>query len=122
MCYNVRLVDLVANALIAIKEEGMNITFLTFSKLEEYGARVVNYLKDIGKDAVLLLSRDRTEDFFDTYRDLFQESEENGERGVALCRNVTPSELIQKFRGYLPLDLLLAFISPDSVDVLGITA
>ena len=64
MSYNVRLVDLVANALIAIKEEGKNITFLAFSALEEYGARVVHYLKEKGKDAVLLLSRDRTDDFF----------------------------------------------------------
>ncbi len=122
MCYNVRLVDLVVNAFIAIKQKGENITFVTFSKLEKYGASVVNYLNNIQQDAVLLLSRDRTEDFFDEFSDLFEAHEEKGERGVALCRHVTLSELIRRFRGYLPLDLLLAFASPDSIKALDIPA
>ena len=122
MCYNVRLVDLVANALIAVKQKGMDVAFFSFSTLEKYGACVVDYLKKIGQEAVLVLSRDKTEDFFDEFADIFKAHEENGERGVALCRKVTPSELIQRFRGYLPLDMLLAFISAESVQVLGISA
>ena len=122
MCYNVRLVDLVANALIAIKQKGKNITFLAFSQLEKYGACVVEYLKEKGKEAVLLLSRDRTEEFFDEFSDLFEEHEEGGERGVALCKHVTSSELIHRFRGYLPLDLLLALASPDNIKALDILA
>lgn len=121
MCYNVRLVDLVANALIVVKQKKMNVVFFSFSTLEKYGAYVVNYLKKNNQEAVLVLSRDKTEDFFDEFADLFKAHEENGEHGVVLCRNdITSSELIQKFRGYLPLDLLLAFVSNESIRALGI--
>ena len=123
MCYNVRLVDLVANALIAVKQKGMDVAFFSFSTLEKYGACVVDYLKKIGQEAVLVLSRDKTEDFFDEFADIFKAHEENGEHGVILCNNnVTSSELIQRFRGYLPLDMLLAFVSTESIKALGITA
>ena len=116
------LVDLVANAFIANKKTGKNSDFLAFSTLEKYGECVVANLKAKGQDAVLLLSRDRTDDFFDEYGDLFEARQEKGERGVALCRQVSTSELIQRFRGYLPLDLLLALVSPKCVEASGITA
>ncbi len=123
MCYNVRLVDLVANALIAVRQKGMDVVFFSFSRLEKYGACVVDYLRKKGQEAVLVLSRDKTEDFFDEFADIFKAHEENGERGVALCKsNVTLDELIRRFRGYLPLDLLLAFVSAESVQALGVTA
>ena len=69
MCYNVMLVDLVANAFIANKKTGKNSDFMAFSTLEKYGECVVAKLKAQGQDAVLLLSRDRTDDFFDEYSD-----------------------------------------------------
>ena len=123
MCYNVRLVDLVANALIAVKQKGMDVVFFSFSTLEKYGAYVVDFLKKKGQEAVLVLSREKTEDFFDEFADIFKAHEENGEHGVILCNNnVTSSELIQRFRGYLPLDMLLAFVSTESIKALGITA
>ena len=121
MCYNVRLVDLAANAMIETNREGGGRTFFPFSVLEEYGKRVVKHLEKQKIDAELLLSRNWTEVFLDEYDDVFELKEENGKRGVALCsKEVDAKKLIQRFRGYLPLDLLLAYVASDSIQALGI--
>ena len=53
--------------------------FLTYHEIESYGAEVVQILQ------------------------------ENGEKGISLKEGKEAEDLIQQFRGYLALDVLLAF-------------
>ena len=52
--------------------------------------------------------------------DFFEEHEENGEKGISLKEGKEAEDLIQQFRGYLALDVLLAFVNQRSVQVLGV--
>lgn len=64
--------------------------FLTYHEIESYGAEVVQILQ------------------------------ENGEKGISLKEGKEAEDLIQQFRGYLALDVLLAFVNQRSVQVLGV--
>ena len=44
------------------------------------------------------------------------------DEGIRLKENVSVSELWEKFRGYLSVDVMLAFMDKVSVSALGVTA
>nr|WP_304432213.1 hypothetical protein [Acutalibacter muris] len=112
--------DLAANALIEVFDGGRR--FLTYREIEEYGNEVVRILNAKQEEAVLILSRNSTNDMYRDYSAFFEETEENGERGVHLKDNKSCEDLIDAFRGYLPLPLLLAFVDQRSRQVLGVVA
>lgn len=93
--------------------------FLTYGEIETYGAEVVQILKENGEKAVLILSRERTDAFFRNYSEYFEEREQNGKKGILLKEDKEVRDLIQQFRGYLALDVLLAFMNKRSIQVLG---
>ena len=68
----------------------------------------------------MILSRESTNALFRNYSDFFQEKSQNGERGIELKRDVTLEKLINQFRGYLALDVLMAFVNENSVQALGV--
>lgn len=119
MCYYIGIEDLAANALIESLKKG-NKRFLTYTEIENYGAKVVQILNESDEKAILILSRDSTNTLFRNYSDFFEEKENNGERGICLRDEIDVKQLIQKFRGYLALDVLLAFMNERSVSVLGV--
>ena len=114
MCFYIGIEDLAANAMIEMLKKGGQ-RFLTYNEIEMYGAEVVQILKE----AVLILSRENTDALFRNYSEFFEESEQNGKRGIKLKENKEVEDLIQQFRGYLALDVLLAFMNQRSVQVLG---
>lgn len=71
-----------------------------------------------GEKAVLILSRESTNALFRNYSDFFQENNVNGEMGIELKKEVTLENLINQFRGYLALDVLMAFVNENSVQAL----
>ena len=119
MNYYILTAELIANALIeSVQKYGRD--FLTFKQIENYGSKVVEILNHKGIEAVLLLSRYATNDMLMDYADYFVEIEilrSNGEKeyGIKLCDNVTVEQLIAEFRGYLFLDILIAFTREYSV-------
>lgn len=119
MCFYIGIEDLAANALIESMKKS-NKNFLSFKAIESYGAKVVEILSEMNEKAILILSRDSTNALFRNYSDFFQEDLENGECGIRLKENVTVSDLIVKFRGYLALDVLKAFVNNSSVQALGV--
>lgn len=119
MCFYIGIEDLAANALIEAMKKG-NKRFLTYGEIEKYGAEVVQILKENGEKAVLILSRDNTEALFRNYSDFFEEYEQEGKKGIALREGKKIEDLICHFRGYLALDVLLAFMNQRSVQVLGV--
>lgn len=109
MCFYIGIEDLAANALIEIMKK-TDRSFLTYSEIESYGAEVVQILKENGEKAVLILSRDNTDALFKNYSEFFEEQEKDGKKGILLREGKSTEDLIQHFRGYLALDVLLAFM------------
>ncbi len=119
MCVYIGIEDLAANALIEVLKKG-DKRFLTYNEIENYGAQVVQILKDGGEKVVLILSRDNTDAFFRNYAEFFEEREMDGKWGIALKDGKEAVDLVEQFRGYLALDVLLAFMDSRSVCALGV--
>lgn len=118
MRFLIEPVDLVANAFIAaLKDRGQR--FLSFQQIEAYGERVINVLKDSNDTAVLNLSRDKTGEMFEFFSRFFRAETREGCSGVRLVDGVTSGDLIREFRGYLPLNLLLAFADERACQGVG---
>ena len=120
MCVYIGIEDLAANALIELISQNQDTRFVSYTELENYGAEVVKFLNSRGEKAFLILSRDSTNDMFRNYSDIFEESFCDGSLGIKLKEHVTIEELINKFRGYLSWDVLLAFINEQTVAMLGV--
>lgn len=122
MSFYIGIEDLAANALIAVLKSQKNRRFLTYAEIEQYGTRVIQLLNEEGKKATLILSRDSTSAMFRNYSDFFEEKEQDGQLGIYLKEDKRPEDLIRRFRGYLALDVLLAFVDERTVKVLGVSA
>ena len=66
MCYCIGIEDLASNAMIEVMKLD-DRRFLTYNKIERYGAEVVQILKENGMKAVLVLSKENTNAFFRNY-------------------------------------------------------
>lgn len=121
MCIYIGIEDLVANALIELVEKSAEREVL-FKQLDEYGAQVIKYLNDKEEQAVLVLSKERTNEFLHDYSDYFELFSRGMDEGIRLKENVSVTELWEKFRGYLSVDVMLAFMDKVSVSALGVTA
>lgn len=119
MCFYIGIEDLAANALIVALSK-RNKRFLTYSEIENYGSSVVQLLNKKGEKAVLILSRESTNDLFRNYSDFFEEQENEGSFGISLKEGIQINDLIVKFRGYLALDVLMAFVDKYSIKALGV--
>lgn len=118
MYFYIGIEDLAANAMIELLKKGGQ-RFITYNEIEMYGAEVVQILKESWKKAVLILSRENTDALLRNYSEFFEEEEQNGRKGIKLKDDKKVEGLIQQFRSYLALDVLLAFMNKRSVQVLG---
>ena len=113
----ITLKDLAANALIEILKNSTR-RFVSYSELEEYGTAVVEILKNNGEDVMLLLSRENTDSMFRNYSDIFEEATVEGVKGISLQTDISLGMLIERFRGYLLWDALLAFVDKRATEKL----
>lgn len=67
---------------------------------------------------MLILSRENTSLMFRNYSDFFEEVETDKGIAIALKEGKTVSDLVKKFRTYLALDLMMAFMNTETVRVL----
>ena len=122
MCFYIGIEDLAANALIEIlktkKDDSAQRPSVTLAELEAYGNQVIQYLNEHGEKAVLILSRENTSLMFRNYSDFFEEVETEKGIAIALKEGKTVSDLVTKFRTYLALDLMIAFMNKETVRVL----
>ena len=107
MCYFIAIEDLVENALLNDLVGDDN--FISYRELKKYGARAIRLLLDEGEKAVLVLSREKTAHMLSDYSSYIEEKEIDGVKGISLKSGVNPKDLIKEIRGYLPLDVILAF-------------
>ncbi len=121
MCIYIGIEDLAANALIELVEKSERREVL-FKQLDEYGAKVIKYLNDKQEQAVLVLSKERTNEFLHDYSYYFELFTNGMDEGIRLKEGISVSQLWEKFRGYLSVDVMLAFMDHVSISALGVSA
>jgi hypothetical protein len=114
--FYIRIEDLAANAFIELLQRDESRRFVTYDELERYGEQAVKVLAEKGEKAALLLSRNRTDAMFCDCSDFFEEERQ----GIRLKADKDRKALIDHFRGYLPIDVLLALVDERSKKILGI--
>ena len=119
MCIYIGIEDLVANALIELVEKSKKREVL-FRQLDAYGTKVIGYLNANHKPAALSLSRESTDEFLYEYSEYFELFSKGMDEGIRLRKNVLVDQLWKKFRGYLTVEVMLAFMNEDSVSALGV--
>lgn len=121
MRFCIKIKDLAANAMIEILKKNESKRYVTFEELDKYGMEVIKILNKNNEGAVLLMSRDETDALFRDYSDFFEPYvDEMGMcQGIKLIEGKNFKDLIYKFRGYLALDVLMAFINEQAVNVLA---
>lgn len=119
MCIYIGIEDLVANALIELIEHDDKNEVL-FSDLDKYGAKVVQILKEEEKEAILILSNDKTLEFLHDYSAYFEVFTSESGEGIKLKENVSIMKLWEKFRGYLAVDVMKVFMNQVCIKELGI--
>ena len=119
MCMYIGIEDLVANAIIELVEKSQRNEVL-FSEINRYGATVVQILSEKDNKAILILSKERTSAFLNDYSDFFELYTNGTEEGIRLKGNVSVSQLWEKFRGYLSIDVMMAFTDARSIAALGV--
>lgn len=102
--YFLVLDDLFYNLLKTLKEDDIDPKVLTHQEVCNYGKKLEEFAKNNGINIILLLSRDRTYQF---YRNNYGIVEDDEQGAIKIIKNITKEELIGKYRGYLPLDVLL---------------
>jgi len=116
MCFYIGIKDIAANGLIEMLKINKKNRFLSYKQIEDYGNTVVRSLNQSGESAVLILSREDTSEFFQNYADFFEESTNSeGETGILLKEGKGVTDLINQFRTYLALDVLLKFVDGNLV-------
>ncbi len=90
MCIYIGIEDLVANALIELAGKSEKREVL-FKQLDEYGSKVIKCLNDKQEQAVLSLSKERTNEFlydYSEYFELFSSGMDEGIRLKTLCMDI----------------------------------
>lgn len=121
MCIYIGIEDLVANALIELVEKSHEGK-VRFSELNEYGANVIKILLEDNKKAILVLSKERTNEFLHDYSEYFELFSDGQEEGIKLKLGIKTDALWEKFRGYLSVDVMMAFMNERSIAALGVGA
>ncbi len=119
MCIRIGIEDLVANALIELAEKKQKKE-VYFKDLDKYGAVVVKLLNKEDEKAVLILSTERTNNFLTDYSEYYELFSDGKEEGIRLKENVEVDELWSKFRSYLSVKVMKAFMNKESVQALGV--
>ena len=120
MALHIEIEDLVANAFINVLPKDNNKRFISYKEIEYYGDKVVEYLKNEKEEkASFNLSRATTNEMYHKYADYFEEQIKDGYYGVHLKDEIERQELIEKFCGYLNLDVLLALYDKNNLSTIN---
>ena len=90
--------------------------FVSYKSLEDYGNTVVEFLNSKLMPTVWICYRDTTDYMLMRYSEYFIECTVNDKLGIKLRDTISSNDLILRFRGYLPIDILLAFCNQGVFD------
>ena len=113
------LEDLVPNALIELVENDVNRS-VSYPTILKYGDVVVKELEKRNINAILLIYRDKTLQFEDDYKEIFNFFEIDNIGYVQLKDNINTQYLRKYFRIRQSLDTLIALTSDISKQAIGI--
>ena len=113
------LEDLVPNALIELIENDVSRT-VSYPTILQYGEIVVKELEKRNINAILLIYRDKTLQFEEEYKEIFDFYEIDNIEYVKLKDNISTQYLRKYFRTRQSLDTLIALTSDTSKQSLGI--
>ena len=113
------LEDLVPNALIELVENDVS-RVVSYPTILKYGDVVVKELEKRNINAILLIYRDKTLQFEDDYKEIFNFFEIDNIGYVQLKDNISTQYLRKYFRIRQSLDTLIALTSDSSKQALGI--
>ena len=113
------LEDLVPNALIELVENDVTRS-VSYPTILKYGDVVVKELEKRNIDAILLIYRDKTLQFEEDYKEIFDFFEIDNIGYVQLKDNISTQYLRKYFRIRQALDTLIALTSDSSKQALGI--
>ena len=109
--------DIVANAMIELnKIDGSRSVPIWVA--EQYGNEVSRYLGNQGYYTKMRINRERTYRFEEQYGEFFTSYQQGKEKGYVLNDGKDIEDLVRKFRGYLDLEVILAFINPQATETL----
>lgn len=113
--------DMVANAFIELNgRSNERVNEIPLAVIEKYGEEVAKKLISEQVKVSFNLSRNNTENFKSSYGDVFSLKEDKNYLSrystVILNNGFDIKYLIKRFRGYLPLNLLLAYIDEDVIE------
>ena len=110
MCKFIGVEILAANALIEAleNEKGSSVTF---SKLEEYGIKVVRFLETTYREqAVILYNENQVGNRILNYTEYFEVTDDS----ITVKEGITATDLRRKFRAPLTYEILKALLSEDA--------
>ncbi len=110
MCKFIGVEILAANALIEALESEKTSS-ITFSKLEEYGLKVIKYLETTyNEQAVIIYNENQIGNRILSYSEYFNVSADS----IELKAGITVADLRRKFRAPLAYEILKAFLSEEA--------
>lgn len=124
MCTFIGIESLAANALIELFDQ-QRIREVSFDTLVKYGMTVIQiYQRNTGVEAVLLLSEQYQNGLIENYSNYFDVEMDGAGRGVLKLNSSVKNteELIDAFRWSMNCDLINAFLDPEALEKLGVTA
>ena len=114
MCKFIGVEVLAANALIEALENAM-AGCVSFSKLEEYGIKVVSFLENqYNEQAVVLYNENQIGNRILNYTDYFEVIEDS----IVVKDGITIDDLRRKFRAPLTYEVLKAFLCEEAKKVI----
>lgn len=113
------LEDLVPNALIELIENDVS-RFVSYPTIIQYGDIVIKNLEKRNIDAIVLIYKDKTMQFEEEYKEIFEFFEIDNIRYIKLNDNISTKYLRHYFRTRQSLDTLVALTCDKSKQVLGI--
>lgn len=112
--------DLAANALIELINRDVRDE-VSFEELTQYGLKVVEILKNEGENAILFFSRDITNALERDYSMFFKVFTKDEKQYIKLKENIKTEDVVKRYRSYITINQLLAYISEESLKTIGVS-
>lgn len=116
--YRIGIEDLASNALIEClknKEGDLSSYVVTYKTLERYGKQVQESLKERGINSLLVFGRCNTYRMYHEHSKFFVEGISAEGEGVSLVSGVTVKDLIESWRMFTSVDLLVTYMDKTAL-------
>ena len=109
---NFNIEDLIGNLFITLKKAGYDTDEITFELLEEYRKILKIHFEKNDFTPSFFLSRDDTNRFLQENKDMYYLENDT----IYLINDASLEDLINKYHGYLPLDILKIIIDEHTIN------